>query len=169
VLILMISCLGWRPQLGILKTSAQEKHNFFFWTGVEVTLCVTVGVLNQEWHSHKMEVIDGVQTLHCSCHAWQKTGRVCHALSSHCILAFALQLRKSHRKTTVRVARKCWGKQCWARCIVSIWSSFYRQPWLACWPHSHLACASGDLGQPSSVQVCARWQTKGFPQLITLS
>jgi len=50
--------------LGILKTSTQEEHNFCMkGGGVEVILWVAVGILNPEWHSQKMEVIDGVQTL----------------------------------------------------------------------------------------------------------
>jgi len=75
-----------------------KKNIIFFWRGCGGHTWVAVGVLNPEWHSHKMEVIDGVQTLCCRNHAWWKRGRVSHALSLHCILAFALQLRKNHRK-----------------------------------------------------------------------
>ena len=67
---------------------------------------VAVGVLNPEWHSHKMEV---TVYRHFVAEAMPggRGGRVSHALSLHCILAFASQLRKHHRKTSVRVARKC--------------------------------------------------------------
>jgi hypothetical protein len=83
-------------------------------------------------------------------------------------LAFTLQLRNNDGKTSVRVVKKCLGEQRWERFVVFTCPPFYGRPRLVCWPQSPLACASGDLGQPSvSVKYLPSCRTKWFPTPTT--
>jgi hypothetical protein len=59
--------------------------------------------LNPEWHSRMLKSCGCGQTLRWSHHTW---GRLQAMLSLHYTLEFALQVRKTHRHTSVRVAEK---------------------------------------------------------------
>jgi hypothetical protein len=73
-----------------------------------------------------------------------------------------LTTEENHGKTSVGVAEKRLTEDCWELFVWSTWWPFHGRPRPVCWPSPPLACASGDLGQPS-VRYLPSCRTKGFP------
>jgi hypothetical protein len=104
---------------------------------------------------------DCVQALwwgRCACGGMRAVPRLCIKLYP----VIRLTTEENHGKTLVGVAEKRLTEGCWARFVWSTWWPFHGRPRPVCWPSPPLACASGDLGEPS-VRYLPSCRTKGFP------